>query len=260
MKNLKKFSDFINEAFLDDKVLSTFGAIINNRKDYSYSESPSIVSYGNPGSINKTLVPIKNTDPKNILFIGDSHTAIKNKEGKAVTYTFPNILKKELEPNGYKIDVLALGGMTTQWMLDNLPNQLKNKKYDRVYIYGGANDAANSSITLDKALSNIQKMVDLSRNNGADVFVNQGYIIEGENGKFGNWKKMSISGTLLKKQEEWIPYIERKKELQRRIPLEIKNSNFISPYDLKGLTSDGIHANSEGQKIVAKIFSDSIYF
>ena len=258
MKNLKKFSDFINEAFLDDKVLSTFGAIINNRKDYSYSESPSVVSYGNPESINKTLVPLKNADPKNILFIGDSHTAIKNKEGKSVTYTFPNILKKELEPNGYKIDVLALGGMTTQWMLDNLPNQLKNKKYDRVYIYGGANDSANSSITLEKALSNIQKMVDLSRNNGADVFVNQGYIIEGENGKFGNWKKMSISGTLLKKQEEWIPYIERKKELQRRIPLEIKNSNFISPYDLKGLTSDGIHANSEGQKIVAKIFSDSI--
>jgi lysophospholipase L1-like esterase len=258
MKNIKKFTDFINEAFLDNQVLSTFGSIITNTKDYSYSQSPSVVSYGNPGSTNKTLVPLKNTDPKNILFIGDSHTAIKSKAGKAVTYTFPNILKKELEPKGYKIDVLALGGMTTQWMLDNLPSQLKNKKYDRVYIYGGANDAANSSITLEKALSNIQKMVDLSRNNGADVFVNQGYIIEGESGNFGNWKKMSISGTLLKKQEEWIPYIERKKELQRRIPLEIKNSNFISPYDLKGLTSDGIHANSEGQKMVAKIFSDSI--
>lgn len=258
MKKIKNFTDFINERFLDTEVLSTFGSILSNKKDYSYSESPSVVSYDSVGSVDKNLVPLKNSEPKNILFIGDSHTAIKNKEGKAVTYTYPNILKKELEPKGYKIDVLALGGMTTQWMLDNLPSQLKNNKYDRVYIYGGANDAMNSSITLEKALSNIQKMVDLCRDNGADVFVNQGYIIEGEKGNFGNWKKMSTSGTLLKKQEDWIPYIERKKELQRRIPLEIKNSNFISPYDLKGLTSDGIHANYEGQKIVAKIFSDSI--
>jgi lysophospholipase L1-like esterase len=209
-------------------------------------------------SSSKKTSAIKNKNPKKILFIGDSHTAIKNKKGEPVTYTFPNILKKELEPKGYTIDVLALGGQTTQWMLDNLPNQLKGKKYDRVYIYGGANDASNASITLEKALGNIQKMVDLSKDNGADVFVNQGYKIEGENGKFLNWRNMSIKGTLLKKQEDWIPYIEKKKELQRRIPLEIKNANFIAPYDLKGLTSDGIHANSEGQKIVAEIFLNSI--
>ena len=52
--------------------------------------------------------------------------------------------------------------------------------------------------------------------------------------------------------------LEKKKELQKRIPLEIKNANFIPPYDLKGLTSDGIHANSEGQKIVAQVFLNSI--
>ena len=258
MKRIKKFSDFVNEGFFDGDILGRFGSILMNKKDTYLGSTPSSVSYDSVGSVDKNLIPINNSDPKKILFIGDSHTSIENKEGKSITYTYPNILKKELEPKGYTIDVLALGGMTTQWMLDNLPNQLRNKKYDRVYIYGGANDAMNSSITLEKALSNIQKMVDLCKNNGADVFVNQGYIIEGEKGNFGNWKKMSTSGTLLKKQEDWIPYIERKKELQRRIPLEIKNSNFISPYDLKGLTTDGIHANYEGQKIVAKIFSDSI--
>ena len=212
----------------------------------------------NSTNSSKISTQIKNKNPKKILFIGDSHTAIKNKKGEAVVYTYPNIIKKELEPQGYTIDVLALGGMTTQWMLDNLPAQLKGKKYDRVYIYGGANDAMNASITLEKALSNIQKLVDLSKDNGADVFVNQGYIHEGEKGKFSNWKIMSTKGTLLKKQEEWIPYIEKKKELQKRIPLEIKNANFIPPYDLKGLTSDGIHANSEGQKIVAQVFLNSI--
>ncbi len=259
MKKIKNFKEFINEGVFDSPessdFLSKFGRIVTGTEYKPTAESPES-NYETSGD--KNLVPIKNSDPKKILIVGDSHSSIKNKEGKAITYTFPNILKKELEPKGYTIDVLALGGMTTKWMLDNLPNQLKNKTYDRVYIYGGANDAMNSSITLETALSNIQKMVDLCRDNGADVFVNQGYIIEGEKGKFGNWKEMSTSGTLLDKQEDWIPYIERKKELQRRIPLEIKNSNFIAPYDLKGLTSDGIHANSEGQKIVAQIFSNSI--
>jgi lysophospholipase L1-like esterase len=258
MKKIKNFNEFVKESISfnsSSDFFNSLGSVITGKKNTV--EQPNI-SYDNTESTDKTLVPLKNKDPRNILIVGDSHSSIKDKNGKAVTYTFPNILKKELEPQGYTIEVLALGGMTTQWMLENLPEKLRNKKYDRVYIYGGANDAMNSSITLEKALANIQKMVDLSRSNGADVFVNQGYIIEEEKGKFGNWRNMSIKGTVLKNQEEWIPYIERKKELQRRIPLEIKNSNFISPYDLKGLTSDGIHANSEGQKIVAQIFSNSI--
>lgn len=218
-----------------------------------------VTSFSNKSSSStKKRIAIKNKNPKKILFIGDSHTAIKNKNGGAITYTFPNLLKKQLESKGYTIDVLALGGQTTQWMLDNLPAQLKGKKYDRVYIYGGANDASNASIPLEKAFSNIQKMVDLSRENGADVFVNQGYKIEGENGQFLNWRNMSVKGTLLKKPEDWIPYIEKKKELQRRLPLEIKNANFIPPYDLKQLTDDGIHANSAGQKIVYEVFLNSI--
>lgn len=207
---------------------------------------------------NRNTSQIKNKIPKKILFIGDSHTAIKKKNGTPLSYTYPAILKKELEPKGYTIDVLALGGMTTKWMLDNLPAQLKNNKYDRVYIYGGTNDASNSSIKLETALSNIQKMVDLSIENGADPFVIIGYKVEGEQGKLMNWKIMSIKGTLLKKQEEWIPYIERYQKLQKDIPQTIKNANFIPTYDLQGKTGDGIHASAEGQKVVADIIKQSL--
>jgi lysophospholipase L1-like esterase len=219
-----------------------------------------IVSSWKPtqSSRNKMATAIKNKKPKKILFIGDSHTAIKKKDGTPISYTYPAILKKELESKGYTIDVLALGGMTTKWMLDNLPNQLKNNKYDRVYIYGGTNDASNSSIKLETALSNIQKMIDLSRENGADVFVIVGYKIEGEKGRLMNWKIMSTKGTLLNKPEEWIPYIEKYKQLQKAIPETIKNANFILPYDLQGRTDDGIHTTAEGQKIVANIMKESI--
>ena len=154
---------------------------------------------------NKGVITNKPKIGKKILLVGDSQTAILNAEGKPITFTYPNILKKELEPEGYIIDVLAKGGMTTSWMLENLPKQLKNNKYDRVYIYGGGNDAS-SPTNLDKVtLPNIQKMVDLSKANGADVFVNLGYKIDG----FSDYKKMPLT-RYLKKQEDWLPFIERR--------------------------------------------------
>ena len=202
---------------------------------------------------NKGVITNKPKIGKKILLVGDSQTAILNAEGKAITFTYPNILKKQLEPEGYIIDVLAKGGMTTSWMLENLPKQLKNNKYDRVYIYGGGNDAS-SPTNLDKVtLPNIQKMVDLSKVNGADVFVNLGYKIDG----FSDYKKMPLT-RYLKKQEDWLPFIERRKELQRKIPIVIKNAMFLPIYDLGTKTADGIHPSAEGQKIVAENFLKSI--
>jgi lysophospholipase L1-like esterase len=62
----------------------------------------------------------------------------------------------------------------------------------------------------------------------------------------------------LKKQEDWIPYIEKRKELQRLIPITIKGANFVPIYDLQQNTNDGIHPNQAGHKIVADKFLDSI--
>ena len=100
-------------------------------------------------------------------------------------------------------------------------------------------------------------MVDLGNKNGADVFVNLGYRVEGTAGKFGNYKIMPLT-KYLKKQEDWIPYVEKRKELQRLIPKTIIGANFFPIYDLNKNTSDGIHPNSIGHKIVADKFIDSI--
>ena len=100
-------------------------------------------------------------------------------------------------------------------------------------------------------------MVDLSNDNGADVFVNLGYKVEG---KFGNINILPVGrpANLLKKKEDWIPYIEKRKELQKLIPQKIKNATFIPIYDLESKTSDGIHPSSSGHKIVADKIYDSI--
>jgi lysophospholipase L1-like esterase len=209
-------------------------------------------------SLNKSKNPkskLKNKNPKRILIAGDSQSVIKNDDGKNITFTYPNILIKNF-PN-IKFDVLASVGKNSAWLLKNLPNQLKKAKYDRIYIYIGGNDTSNSSIKLETTLSNIQKMVDLANKNGADVFVNLGYRVEGTAGKFGNYKIMPLT-RYLKKQEDWIPYVEKRKELQRLIPKTIQGANFVPIYDLNKNTSDGIHPNSIGHKIVADKFIDSI--
>lgn len=205
----------------------------------------------------KDNVLVKNSNPKTILIVGDSQSAIKNAKGGNITYSYPNILKEKLKGSGVTIDVLALGGKTTKWMLENLPSQLAKKKYDRVIIYGGGNDTSNASIPLDTTISNIQKMVDLSRENGADVFVNLGYKVEG---KFGDINILPVGrpANLLKKKEDWIPYVQKRKDLQKLIPEKITNATFILVYDLESKTTDGIHPTSAGHKIVAEKIYESI--
>ena len=100
-------------------------------------------------------------------------------------------------------------------------------------------------------------MVDLIRQSGADPFIVLGYKIEGTEGRFGNYNIMGLTRYLTRK-EDWIPYIEKRKELQRRLPNEITNGNFVPVYDLQQQTSDGFHPNGEGHKIVARKITESI--
>lgn len=202
----------------------------------------------------RNKVKVKNKNPKRILIVGDSQSAIKDASGNRITYTYPNLLQRDLASKDITIDVLALGGKTTDWMKTNLPSQLANNKYDRVIIYGGGNDTSNASIPLETTLSNIQQMVDMSRNNGADAFVNLGWKVQGD---FGNYRIMPLT-PYLDKQEDWIPYVEKRKQLQKLLPQKIQNANFIQPYDLQSLTKDGIHPTAEGHKIVAEKIKQSI--
>jgi lysophospholipase L1-like esterase len=202
----------------------------------------------------RNKVKVKNKKPKRILIVGDSQSAIRDASGNRITYTYPNLLQNDLSPQGITIDVLALGGKPTDWMKTNLPSQLSGNKYDRVIIYGGGNDTSNASIPLETTLNNIQQMVDMARQNGADAFVNLGWKIQGD---FGNYRIMPLT-PYLDKQEDWIPYVEKRKQLQKLIPQKIQNANFIQPYDLRSLTKDGIHPTAEGHKLVAEIIKKSI--
>jgi len=189
---------------------------------------------------------LKNKNARKILFVGDSQSAIRTDGGDNISYTYPNIVKAQLESKGYTIDVLASVGKQTSWMKENLPNQLAQKKYDRVYIYGGGNDVSSGK-SVDSVVTNIQDMVTMANNSGADAFVTLGYRID----NFADPNKMPKT-IYVTTPEQWIPIIEKRKQLQKALPQSIKGANFVPVYDLKGLTNDGIHPTAEGHKIVAE--------
>ena len=189
---------------------------------------------------------MKNKNARKILFVGDSQSAIRTDGGDNISYTYPNIVKAQLESKGYIIDVLASVGKQTSWMKENLPNQLAQKKYDRVYIYGGGNDVSSGK-SVDSVVTNIQDMVTMANNSGADAFVTLGYRID----NFADPNKMPKT-IYVTTPEQWIPIIEKRKQLQKALPQSIKGANFVPVYDLKGLTNDGIHPTAEGHKIVAE--------
>ena len=183
--------------------------------------------------------------PKSMLFVGDSITAI-DYNGTPVTFTYPNLLKKELEPKGIKIDVLAKGGKRTDWLLSNLTEKLKTNKYDRIYIYGGVNDMF-SAVTKDKALQNVQDMVDLSIKNGAEPYVIVGYDAE----KFMDENKLKPTSYVPTKAG-MVKLKNRYIDFQNSIPTTIKRATIVEKINIpSSMTADGIHPTPSGQKLIA---------
>jgi lysophospholipase L1-like esterase len=183
--------------------------------------------------------------PKTMLFVGDSITAIEYK-GQPVTTAYPNLLKKELEPKGIKIDVLAEGGKRTDWMLTNLIEKLRTNKYDRIYIYGGINDMF-SAVSKAKVLSNLQQMVDVSKKNGADPYVIVGYDAQSfmDEDKLKPTKYVPTKAGMLELKKKYVDY-------QNAIPSTIKGATIVGKFKIpSSMTSDAIHPTPNGQKIIA---------
>jgi lysophospholipase L1-like esterase len=219
--------------------------------------------WSNTKDVNSIQLDIKETKdpivpPKTILIIGDSQSATKTKSGESITWTWPSILQKKLKPYGVTIDVEAIGGKTSAWMLSALKKRFQSgSNWDRVILYGGGNDASNMSIPLDTTISNFQKMIDIANSKGCEVWVNLGWKVEG---RFMDINILPVGrpANLLRKRTDWIPYVEKRKTLQSRLKSDLTGCQFIEPYDLQSKTSDGIHPTPEGHKLVCDFILKTI--
>jgi lysophospholipase L1-like esterase len=180
-----------------------------------------------------------------VLFVGDSITAIEYK-GKPVTSTYPNFIKKELESKKVKVDVVAQGGKRTDWILANLTEKLRTNKYDRVYIYGGVNDMF-STTSKQRALSNVQKMVDLIKSKGAEPFVIIGYDAKTfmDENKLKPTSYVPTKAGMIELKNKYVDY-------QNSIANTITGATIVDKFDIPStMTTDAIHPTPSGQKIIA---------
>lgn len=195
-----------------------------------------LVGLGTIGAFLYTFFKFKN--PKTILFLGDSISTGET--------TYPAKIKKE-RPD-LDIDIVAQGGKTTDWMLDRLKEQLSQKKYDRVYVYGGINDAFNTKKPED-IYKNLQEMVNLVDKQGGYTFILKGYLPNDEYLAVENMKPTRYVTT----KEAYIPLINNYITFQENVEKNVKKAHFIERFDLGNTTSDGTHPNGTGQNMIKEI-------
>ena len=186
---------------------------------------------------------------KKVLFIGDSHTALYNAGWQSV-------LAKRY---GFYEKNTAIGGKTTDWMLNQLNLSLSSgEKFYACFIYGGANDAYNTSISNEKAVSNIQKMVDICNKNNVIPIVIVGY----------NTRKVSVGNPAMPttsyvktKQGMW-DLAERRYQQQLLMQRSIKNAIVIPMWDNVNYSTapiDGLHLNVQSQTDFANYIDSKLF-
>lgn len=194
----------------------------------------------------KSNSKLKNPNPKKVLILGDSMSV-------DVNGAYARMVKDSLKEKGIETDILAKSGAQTTWMVDNLKNQLMTNKYDRIYFFGGINDAF-ALRNVDEILGRVQNIVDLGNENGADVFVVKGYVID----NMCTQEKLKPTKYITTK-EAFIPLVQRYKDYRAKLNEDnIKNAQWVQQFDLQGNTSDGTHPNGTGYKMIAEAILKTI--
>ena len=222
-------------------ILTTSNVVTDPGK-WKSQKSINTAPANNRKSKDTTADPIDSNKTQYILFVGDSITA--------GSFAYPNVISKQ--NSNLAVDVLAVGGKTTGWMLENLPGKLSSRKYDKVYIYGGVNDSFNDSISTKTALNNVQKMVDLITNAGATAVVIIGYNTDTAT----DYNKIPTT-IYVKDKTLYIPMIEKYKKYQELLKTSIQNAQFIGKFEI-GKLSDGLHPSAAQHKLIAKTIKDAL--
>lgn len=201
-----------------------------------------------------SFVSKKKVKNRSILFIGDSMTTIRDDNGNEsdAWQNYPNLIRK-MKIAGLTVDVLAIKGKTTKWMKEQLPAQLKDKKYDDIFVFGGTNDIF-SGLPITDTVKNVQDIVDMMIQNGAKPHVIVGYDTD------ATWLQDVLSPTEwgLKTMDDIMKVKQRYIEYQKALTDNIKNAKLIDFKLGKGMTYDGVHPNLEGNKIIAQTILDTI--
>lgn len=110
--------------------------------------------------ISSSLLPQKSDGIKSILFLGDSNTEAPWSYADKIKKMYPNISVKKI----------AKHSMKTDWILNELQNELSKNKYDVVSVLGGSNDIYATGKN-DTAKVNLEKMYKISKDAGSKFVI-----------------------------------------------------------------------------------------
>jgi len=184
----------------------------------------------------RLIESIKN---ESILIIGDSHSVDAG-------FTYSSLIKQKYD----NVKIIAVGGKRTSWMLDQLTQELSKNNYDKVLIWGGANDMF-SNVSVNSAISNLQKMVDLVKNQNGIPYIIVGFD-QNIFSKKGGYKKTKYASS-----SEQDDMRQKYIEFQNQLPSGLSGAIIIPSFDIDNShTSDNMHGNSSAHRQVFDIVSD----
>ncbi len=193
---------------------------------------------------------ISTNNVKSILCLGDSITY-----GLNLSTPYTSRLSNLISTNARKTVVVKNGGIpgytTAQILAKEKDFFLSNKTYDVVTIMAGTNDCrADSGMTIDDAISNLSKMIDLTKKYRATPMICTVPPFRKDLWKTNSEYSSTSYFNMLK--------------LNARIKQLCKNDNIycIDIYqafnnNMALLQSDGLHPTSDGAQIIAQtIYND----
>ena len=180
-----------------------------------------------------------------IAFLGDSIT-----QAGARPNGYVRLVIRGLESAGVKTSAIPAGisGHKSNQMLARLGRDVLNKKPDWMTLSCGVNDVwhGKSGVSLDDYKVNITKIVDQCQSAGVKVMILTSTMI-GEDQGHANNKKLATYNDFLKE------LAREKKCLLADLNADMQAAIAASE-DKKGgklLTSDGVHMNPDGNKMMA---------
>ncbi|TKC12277.1 G-D-S-L family lipolytic protein [Pedobacter polaris] len=187
--------------------------------------------------------------PKKVIFFGDSITQAGVKGNGYI-----NLLKKTLDSSKFQLIGAGIGGNKVYDLYLRMEDDVLNKKPDLVFIYVGINDVwhklgAKTGTDYDKYLKFYQALINKIQANGSKVVLCTPTVI-GE--KKNNANEVDAD---LNKYAEGVRGLAVKNNLPlcdlRKAFVDYENANNTEDKEKGVLTTDRVHLNDAGNKLVA---------
>lgn len=187
--------------------------------------------------------------PKKVIFFGDSITQMGVwKNG------YIDVLKKSLDSTKFELIGAGIGGNKVYDLYLRMEDDVLNKKPDLVFIYVGINDVwhklgAKTGTDYDKYLKFYQALINKIQANGSKVVLCTPTVI-GE--KKNNANEVDAD---LNKYADGVRGLATKNNLPlcdlRKAFVDYENANNTEDKEKGILTTDRVHLNDAGNKLVA---------